>query len=168
MDALETWKAVAASLPGARLVVVGVGPERERTERRARDLGVSDLVTWRGFVTEEEKHDLLASARLFLAPSYEEGWGIAIAEALASGLPVVAYRLPTLDEVFGDGYCGVPVGDTRALAEAVLRLLRDDRLTRRLSAVGRDVVQRYDLGRVAQVELETILRGLRAAGSPSR
>ena len=79
---------------------------------------------WTGFVSDA---DSVGSwpARAFLAPSYEEGWGISIAEAMATGLPVVAYRLPILDEVYGDPYTGVPLGSVPALADALTQFLLD-------------------------------------------
>ena len=78
-------------------------------------------------------------------------------EALSSGLPVVAYGLSTLDEIFGDSYYRVPVGDTRALAEATLRVLQDDGLVNDLSITGRKTAERYDLDRVAEAELKEVL-----------
>lgn len=163
IDVVESWSSVVRRLPGAQLVVAGTGPQRFSAERRARELGIADLITWKGFVTEQGKRELLATSRLLIAPSYEEGWGIAVAEALASGLPVVAYRLPTLDEIFGDSYEPVAIGDTRALADAIVRVLRDDSLAGRLSHAGRNAVARYDIDRVAETELQTILTARRKA-----
>lgn len=158
VDAIEAWATVVRQVPGARLVLVGSGPELEPAKTRARELGVDAAVEWRGFVSEEEKHAELAGARMMLAPSYEEGWGIAVCEGLASGLPVVAYQLPTLDELFGDAYVGVPVGDVEALGRASAEILTDDRRAGELSAIGRTTAERYDLDRVAESELEEILR----------
>ena len=108
----------------------------------------------------------MSGARLFLAPSYEEGWGIAVAEALASGLPVVGYRLPILDEVFGSAYEGVAVGDVKALATAMQRLLEDDEAAAKASATARAAVARYDLATIASEELATILGGVSRRPAP--
>jgi glycosyltransferase involved in cell wall biosynthesis len=97
---------------------------------------------------------------VLVAPSYEEGWGIAVAEALASGLPAIAYRLSNLDEVFGDAYIGVAVGDRDGLATELVRLLTDDRAAAEFGAQGRAAVARYDLDRVAEEELRLILRSI--------
>jgi glycosyltransferase involved in cell wall biosynthesis len=167
IDAIESWSTVVQSLPEARLVVAGTGPQRAPAERRAHELGIADLVIWKGFVTEAEKRELLSGSRLLVAPSYEEGWGIAVAEALASGLPVVAYRLRTLDEIFDDAYTAVTVGDIRALADAIVGVLRNDSLAKRLSEAGRKAVARYDVDRVAEAELQTILARRPRVPAPS-
>lgn len=73
--------------------LVGDGPERPRIESEiARDRLVN--VHLHGFVDEREKWAILAGATLFLAPSREEGWGIAVGEALLVGVPVIALDLP--------------------------------------------------------------------------
>jgi glycosyltransferase involved in cell wall biosynthesis len=157
LDAVQALALVRRSVPAVQLVMVGSGPERGAAERRAQELGVSDAIEWTGFVSEERKHSLMAQARVFLAPSYEEGWGIAVAEALASGLPVVAYRLPILDEVFGPVYTGVELGSVAQLAAALQTLLTDDAAAERAGSRGREAVAKYDVGRIAQQELEVIL-----------
>jgi glycosyltransferase involved in cell wall biosynthesis len=163
LDAVEAWASVAAVIPEARLIVAGTGPELIPAKKRADELGISRLVSWRGFVSESEKRELLATSRVLVAPSYEEGWGIAVAEALASGLPVVGYRLPTLDEIFGDVYRAVLIGDIDALADGIIGLLRDDCVAGAVSAVGHHTVRRFDVDRVAQAELKTILAARDAA-----
>lgn len=157
-DAVETWAHVRRKLPSARLSMVGTGPEREDGMQLAEQLGVAEAIQWPGFVPEDEKRRILGETRVLLAPSYEEGWGIAVCEALASGVPVVAYRHPVLDELFDGAYVGVDAGDVDALAEQVIRVLEDDAYADGLSNGGRPVAQRYDVARVAEQELETILR----------
>jgi glycosyltransferase involved in cell wall biosynthesis len=160
VDAIEAWSRVLHAVPDARLVMVGTGPERERARERARQLGISDRVEWPGFVSEEEKRRLLSRSRLLLAPSYEEGWGIAVCEAFASSLPVVAYRLAVLDELFGSAYLGADVGDVDGIAELAVRTLTEDALAERLAREGRETAERYDVQRVAELELEEIMRRL--------
>ena len=78
-------------------------------------------------------------------------------------MPVVAYTLPVLDELFGSSYVGTPVGDVDALAARAVEVLTDDAMATRLSRDGRDTVARYDVARVAEYELEEILRRLPAS-----
>jgi glycosyltransferase involved in cell wall biosynthesis len=159
-DAIRTWARVLQRVPESRLVMVGSGPALQSGRALADELGVSAAVEWRGFVSEEEKRAILQRSRLLLAPSREEGWGIAVAEALAGGVPVVAYSLPVLDELFGSSYVGAPVGDVDALAGHAIDVLTDDAVAARLSREGREAVARYDIARVAEHELEEILRRL--------
>jgi glycosyltransferase involved in cell wall biosynthesis len=160
VDAIQAWSEVRRSLPGATLVMVGVGPERPAGEALAARLGVADGVEWRGFVSEEEKQAILGESRVFVAPSYEEGWGISVCEALASGLPVVAYRLPVLDELFGSAYVGAEPGDVDGLARLITQVLSDDAMVEHLSQAGPEAAAPYDVSRVAERELELILTRL--------
>jgi glycosyltransferase involved in cell wall biosynthesis len=157
LDAIQAWSVALAAVPHATLVMVGSGPQREPGEALAARLGIAERVEWRGFVSEEEKRRILGESRLFVAPSYEEGWGISVCEALASGLPVAAYTLSVLDELFGSAYLGVEPGDVNGLARLITELLTDDGLVERLSRTGPEVASRYDVSRVADDELALIL-----------
>jgi glycosyltransferase involved in cell wall biosynthesis len=159
-DAVRAWALVRRAVPDARLVMVGSGPEREPSAALAESLGLAAAIEWPGFVDEEEKRRLLADSRLLLAPSYEEGWGISVCEALASGVPVVAYRLPVLDELFDSAYLGAGPGDVEELARLAARVLTDDAEARALAEQGLVTAGRYDVARVAEDELEAILRRL--------
>jgi glycosyltransferase involved in cell wall biosynthesis len=157
IDTIEAWARVRAAVPEASLVMVGIGPERETGGALAERLGVSDSVEWRGFVSEEHKRRILSESRVLLAPSYEEGWGISVCEALASAVPVVAYRLPVLDELFDSAYLGAEPGDVAGLADLAVRVLTEDPLAETLSRAGPETASRYDLSRVAEQELDVIL-----------
>jgi glycosyltransferase involved in cell wall biosynthesis len=157
-DAVEVLARVRRRVPEARLVMVGTGPERAPATALAERIGIADAVEWRGFVSENEKRRILAQSRVLLAPSYEEGWGIAVCEALASGVPVVAYRHPVLDDVFGDAYLAASPGDVERLTELAVRVLTDSRYADERSQAGRVKAERYDVGRVAELELEAILQ----------
>jgi glycosyltransferase involved in cell wall biosynthesis len=86
-------------------------------------------------VPEEEKWAILRSADLFFAPSREEGWGIAVGEALTAGIPVVAYDLPAYAH-FGEAVIRVSRGDVDSLATTVLELLLSpDRMEKALANV---------------------------------
>ena len=157
IDAVETWARVRKAVPEAKLVMVGIGPERERAAARAAELGISDAVEWRGFVSEEEKRLILSESRLLLAPSYEEGWGISVCEAFATAVPVAGYQLPVLDELFGSAYLAAAPGDIAGLADLAVRVLTDDRLADLHGSRGRKAAGRYDVSVVAEQELQTIL-----------
>jgi glycosyltransferase involved in cell wall biosynthesis len=164
LDAVEAWARVRESRSDATLVMAGDGPLRETGMARAKRLGISDAIEWPGFVSEEEKRRLLGESAVLLAPSYEEGWGISIAEALATELPVVGYRLPELDELFPSAYLSVEVGDVEALAAAAVSVLGDRTHARAMTKRGSDIVQRYDVSRVAELELERIISALGSKG----
>jgi len=107
-----------------RAVVVGQGPEERRLRAVARDLGVADLVEFRGFVSHEEVPSLLGRAScLVLAslptPYWEEQFGMVLVEAMAAGLPVVAARSGAIPEVLAGYGTLFAAGDWVGLADAL-------------------------------------------------
>jgi colanic acid/amylovoran biosynthesis glycosyltransferase len=160
--------------PAMVLELVGDGPERDRILARARERGVADRVRLLGARSWEGVRDVLAAARVFALPSVRlpsgrmEGIPVALMEAMASGLPVVATRLSGVPELVEDGMTGLLVepGDAEALAAAIEPLLEDDVLAAELARNGRAVVERsFNLRREAQ-RLGDLLAGS-IAGAPS-
>ncbi len=145
--------------PGVVLELVGDGPERERVLARARDLGVADRVRLLGALPAEGVRARLSEATVFALPSVRlpsgrmEGIPVALMEAMASGVPVVATRLSGVPELVQDGVTGrlVEPGDAEGLADAVAALLDDDELAAGLAARARELVERsFSLAREAQ------------------
>ncbi len=101
LDLIKAWKSVAESLPKSQLVLVGTGTLYPEALQMSRDLALENNVVFTGFVEEEGLFSALGASRLFVSMSRTEGWGFAIAEALAKGLPVVCYNIPAIKEVFG-------------------------------------------------------------------
>ena len=116
-DALE----LARRMPDARLVLLGDGPLRNEVRDRVTAMGLRN-VELRGFVSEQEKWRVLREAHVFVAPSREEGWGIAVGEALTAGIPAVVYDLPAYAH-FGARVRRVDVGNVREMEEAVRETL---------------------------------------------
>lgn len=138
-DLLEACLRIAPRVPGLRLRMLGSGdPARFRalTDRAA---GHPGLLETPGHVERDRLPAELAGADVFAAPSrYEGGPGFVYLEAMACGVPVVACSGSGVEETV-DADCGmlVPPGDIDALADALLRLLRDPDLRERLGRAGR-------------------------------
>lgn len=152
------WKKVLARRPGAKLVVIGEGPHRARTEELCRGLGIADSVTFTGGVDERTKNELVSQSRVGLSLSYEEGWGLSINEFLAAGLPVAAYHLPIFDVVFPGQLAYAARGEQEKLAGHIAELLGDEARQREVGLRGREFVQRYDFRNVARTELGELLK----------
>jgi glycosyltransferase involved in cell wall biosynthesis len=161
----KVWQEVVRQRPGARLVVIGEGPHRSQSQRMFQDLGLSQSAVFTGGINDAEKNLFLKQARLGLSLSYEEGWGLSVTEFLAAGLPVVAYDLPVLREVFPGCLELTPLGDTGAAAREMLRLLADEGALRRRAREGQEFVRRYDYRVFAARELE-ILQNVCAGRAP--
>jgi len=146
--------------PRLSLRVVGEGPERPALERRARAAGLP--VEFLGGIPRAELPDQYRAADIFVAPSTDgESFGVSLLEALASGLPVVASRIPGYAETLRDSGAALLVepGSPRALSAALVALAGDPVRRASLGEQGRAFVRRFDWDRVA-AEIESLYRGL--------
>lgn len=136
---LEAFQKVHHSIPPARLVLGGRGPQEGELRARAAELGILDAVIFAGEVPEQEKVAYYNLADVYLLPSRLEGFGMSAAEAMACGKPVVAANAASLPEVIVDGVTGCLAGPDRPddFAGAILRLLHDEPLRRALGQAGR-------------------------------
>lgn len=138
--AIDVVARLAEQWPKLRLEVVGQGWWRDNLVRHARVRGVEDRVTLHGWVDERDKHEILARAAVHLCPSVKEGWGIAIMEAAAHGVPSVAYRAAGgVSESIVDNETGLLAEDFDGLVRNIDQLLRcvGDRETLGEAARGR-------------------------------
>ena len=129
--AIETTAFLASCGHDLPLTIVGDGPERERLERQVERLGITAFVRFVGAVPPSEVTDHLARADLMLFPAQGEGFGLAAAEALMVGVPVVACwdGGGLLDVVPETGAGRLTLPSAEALSDATLDLLQDgDRL----------------------------------------
>ncbi len=153
-----------ARLEGVELTIAGEGPERERLEALAESLAISGRVTFTGVVGQDEALWLYREADIFCLPSLSEGLPAVLIEAMACGLPVVTTRVDAIPELVSDEVDGllVPPGDPEALAAALHRLSRDQKLRVRLgTAAGETIAERHDVERNT-AQLVELLRPLSA------
>jgi glycosyltransferase involved in cell wall biosynthesis len=152
-----TWKEVSKRRPDARLVLIGgssgMGYEK-RCKNLIRELGLENNVMMTGFVDEAEARNLVSSSRVFISASNREGFGLSILEAMAAGLPCVVSDIPALRETFGGTAVLVDSSDPSTWADAVLRLLDDNKLAEDLSISGRNLATRFRWGTVGLKEAE--------------
>jgi N-acetyl-alpha-D-glucosaminyl L-malate synthase BshA len=123
----------------ARLVMVGDGPDWDRTADLARSLGVTSDVRFVG-VTDSTA-DILSRADVFLLPSEMESFGLAALEAMACETPVVATNVGGLNEVVENGKSGylLPLGDVESMAARTREILESPELGKRLGKRGREI-----------------------------
>lgn len=154
--------------------ILGDGPERAGLMRLASKLGLNGCVCFAGYTCNP--YAWLATADMFVSASWWETFGVAIAEAMALGLPVIATATDGAQDIISDGVDGilVPVGDAQALADSITDLVRNPSLRQRLGEKAQRKSQRFDAPLIAQSYtglLERLLRrhgghGESVAGSP--
>lgn len=129
---LEAVHHLRGEFPGTRLLIAGDGPLRPALEAQADSLGISESVRFLGFV--DDVYSLLTGATCFVLPSRAEGMPIALLEAMALSVPIVATTVGSIPHIVSDGAEALLVepDDLPALLEALRRLLRDQRLRTRL------------------------------------
>lgn len=134
---LAALSEVRKDVPAARLVVVGDGDRRPFLEAQVDAAGMGDAVDFVGAAPDVWPY--LADADVFASASRSEAFGIAITEAMAAGLPVVAPDVGAIPELVRPGVTGelFPAGDHVALAAHLVRLLRSPELRAQMGAASR-------------------------------
>lgn len=140
----------------ARLEIAGKGDDRERLERLVSDLHLDDRVRFLGFITEEEKRDLLRRVWATLLASPKEGWGISNLESAACGTPVIAADAPGIRESVLNGETGflVPPSDVAAYAAAMRGLVDSPELVESLGDNARRFAETFSWERAARETLQ--------------
>ncbi len=125
------------------LTIVGDGPRREALEEQSRRLGIGSHVDFRGPLGRTAVREALWNAHAFVLPSRHETFGVALVEAMATGLPVVAARCGGPKDIVTDETgCLVPTSDADALA-AALRTMRDQWASYNPDRIRTSVLDRY-------------------------
>ncbi|NBM18947.1 glycosyltransferase family 4 protein [Streptomyces sp. GC420] len=171
---IEAFAAVAAAHPDWQLRIYGKGEDHDRLRRRIEDLGLSNNAFLMGPAAPMEAEWVKGS--IGAAASDFEPFGMTIVEAMRCGLPVVSTDCPHGPaEIIKDGVDGrlVPVGDRDAMAAALLGLVRDDGLRRRMGLAASENAERFTPGplverfeRIAGAALDAKRSGRRPARTP--
>lgn len=161
---LEVARRVLAVRPDARFALVGGGLGLEAARAAVRRLGIEEQVRVTGFV--DELSDIYRASDVFLSTSRYEGFGLAIAEAMAAGVPVVSTLVGGVEDVLGTAGILEPSADAGCLASHVVSLLDDPDRRSALAAAGRERVRSSLDVRVTTREFEAFYR--RLAGGTDR
>jgi starch synthase len=141
---LQAIPHVLKRVPDAKFMFIGSARfDAPRISEVVQRTDIRRAVTFTGYVDDEVLPRFYASCDVFCYPSLWEGFGLTPAEAQASGKPVVAFKTCALPEVVEDGATGflVPAGNSIALAEAIVKLLRDSELSRKMGQRARARVE---------------------------
>lgn len=148
---IEAFALALKEYPTMQLWLVGDGALRPAVERLVKEKGLDKMVLFIGVIPNVA--DFLADCDLFVLSSDWEGFGIVIAEAMAAGKPVIATAVGGVPELVEDGVTGilVPSRDPQALAQAILRLVKDPDLRQRMGKAAQErTLERFDIARTAR------------------
>jgi glycosyltransferase involved in cell wall biosynthesis len=143
-DLAKIWELVNKVLPEAKLAVIGNGNMKPQNN--------IDLM---GYLSEENKENILRSSRVFISTSHEEGFGLAIAEAMSYGLPVIAWNLPIYDEIFGNHILKIPMLSHTLFYLQLYNLIQTPSYDA-ISRVNREYIKKYNWDKSAEQEMKLI------------
>jgi glycosyltransferase involved in cell wall biosynthesis len=141
---LNSFSTVVKEFPDVKLVIIGDTPERQYVEK-CNELGITQSVKFLDRIPNEQTVEYYQNAAVFTLPSLQEGLGIVVLEAMACGVPVVATRCGGPEQIVVDGENGFLVenNNQQQFTEAILKLLRDEPLRKRMGERAAKHVQEY-------------------------
>lgn len=157
---LRAWAHLeSADIADRKLVIAGDGPRRNELRELAAELSLSD-VSFKGYVSNEEKHELFRDSFCYVLPTRMEGFGLANLEAMASGCIVVSTDTPGVRDYLRDGHNGkmIPSDEPAALACTLQQLMNNPEDSEELAVNGRKTVEDYDIKETIEIERQ-ILEG---------
>ncbi|KUF43640.1 N-acetyl-alpha-D-glucosaminyl L-malate synthase BshA [Myroides marinus] len=146
-DVVSVFYGIQKEMP-AKLMLVGDGPEKERAERQAMELGIYDKIIF--FGNSNEIEHILSYSDLFLLPSETESFGLAALEAMAMGVPVISSNTGGLPEVNEPGVSGYlsNVGDVEDMVVNALKILKDQDTLCKFKEQAREVAKKFSIDKV--------------------
>lgn len=155
---IRVFASVAAQRPQTRLRLIGVTSEAERAliDAQVQALGVADKVEVSGYVSEQELESAYLRANCLLYLSKYEGFGLPPLEAMARGVPVVAYGTSSIPEVVGDAAVLIGAENELAASQAVLALLADRKRCAGLLEQGRQRALKFSWASAAQAMINVL------------
>jgi glycosyltransferase involved in cell wall biosynthesis len=154
-DLIKSWKQIVDNETNAQLRIIGSGPNMDNVKKMVSELGLNENIAVMGQLGDKEMYTLMKASKVFVFPSYFEGWGLAVAESLACGLPAICYDISAIHEVFS--YCQnvflTPIGDIEKLAKTTRYVIEKNR-KKELADISLEFVKRFDWKEIAKKDWE--------------
>ncbi|MGL4393972.1 MAG: glycosyltransferase family 4 protein [Brevinema sp.] len=151
--AIEVVAKLRNDFPDLKLIVAGKGPEENSLKALVQERDLSDFVIFKGFVSENEKKEILSSSEAFIFPSEKEGWGIVALEASAMETPVFGFQVQGIKDAVKNGVNGylLPFADTELLAQKLSEYLNADEIQKqRLQASSLCYAKNFSWDKICQ------------------
>jgi glycosyltransferase involved in cell wall biosynthesis len=150
-DLIDIWKKVVEKNPSAQLAIMG-GGSKEVNEKMRQKINKAELgknIDLLGFLENDESFSIIKNSRVFLFPSHEEGFGIAVAEAMACGVPVISWNLPVYQEIFENFSVQLAENNLELFSQEVVDMLRDNDRRKKIADEAGGFIKKYDWNSIA-------------------
>lgn len=150
-DLPTIWQRVTNELPQAKLAIIGPGPKNmiNSLKIQIKKANINKNIQILGFIPETDVFSYLKNAKVFIFSDHEAGFGLAAAEAMACGLPVIGYDIGLLGNVYKKGYLKVPLSNKEAFVNRIVEVLQNTTLRKKLAKDAREEAARHDWQEVA-------------------
>jgi len=131
-DIIEIWKIITKSIPDAKICMIGSGEKRitNNLEAIKKNCKLDQNILLKGFVSYKDLNIYFKKSNLFILPSHEEGFGIAILQAMQFGIDIVVWDLPTLKSLYKDSLHYIERYQFKKFAKRVVSLLKNPKYNR--------------------------------------
>ena len=155
---LDSFNLLSPDVPEIEVDLVGDGPEMKRIQQMALEMPEKIRINFYGWKKREDLYRMYRDADLFVFPSRDEGMPNVILEAMASGLPVIATRIPGNEELVADGVNGFLVhkDDPDELRRALEKLINDQELRRKMALKGKEKVMNYSWDKIVSEYIKAL------------
>ena len=163
----SAMRIIVSSYPNSKLTLIGDGPLKDKLERLAGALSLTENITFIGYVKNTEVPQYLKEADIFVLPSLSEGFPVVIPEAMAAGKPIVASNVGGISDAVTDGVTGFLVAPENAewLAEKLIYLIEHPEVSVSMGKAGRKKVEeQFTWGEIAKRTIEMYMALLGANG----
>lgn len=155
-DLIESWKIVTKKYPFAKLCIIGGGPDQKSINIKIRENNLVNNIVLAGKISDDEKYQLMKKSKVFVYPSHQESWGIVIAEAIACGLPVIAYDLPVYRDIFYNHINTIEMLNERKMGEKIIEILENYNEFKNIADKGKKFIIKFDWRNIQRHELRHI------------
>ena len=154
IELIKIWDIVCKSKPNAKLAIIGIGPLEEKMKITIADNKLEKNIDILGYLDGKEKFEILKASKIFLHTPILDTGGMAAAEAMACGLPVVGFDLPGYKYCYPQGMSKVAIGDLGKFAQEVSNLLVNEGTYQKLKKEALEFSENWDWGKKSELILD--------------
>ncbi len=141
LELIDIWETVCKFKASAKLAMIGDGPLMESVKQQISKKNMKKNITLFGYLFDgKEKYSVLSKSKLALHPSFFDSGGMASAEIMAFGVPIVGFDLSSYKYYYPEGMVKVKVGDLESFAQEIIKLLTDDRMRNKIGKLGQKMI----------------------------